>query len=437
MTKKDKIFFSPVYLAVISLVTAVLWYFHLEEYGIPAFLALMFVIFVFFEDIMPAVPLLMNALFMVSKTDLTFANIPVYLYMTPVVLILGILIHVIRYKVKFFRGKMTLGIGVMFLAVLLSTFNAEEVNLNYVFYMVIGLLYVFIYFFFNNSMKGNHVDYLIRMMFILGILVSVETLLFYIRSNDLINDLENKTINLGWGISNYIATYLIMFIPTTFYYAKKYKYGFLFLLVALFETAMMLFTVSRGGITAYAVELVILLVYLFVRNKRWYASFYTIIALILGVLAAVYFRQDIFVAAFDRFGRLLFDDTGRLEIYADAWAKFKSHPLFGAGIFARTDVDGNFRMFHNTILHVMATMGAIGLVGLVIQVVTMFLVVLKRWHSESVILAIAMFGAHLHGMVDNVYLMPQFMILLFLIIAVMENANKCDPVILERRKVRA
>ncbi|HPF42958.1 MAG TPA: hypothetical protein PLP02_05645, partial [Bacillota bacterium] len=174
--KKIGIFFSPYYLASVSLATLALWYFHLENYGIPVFLGLMFMIFILFEDVVPAVPLLLNALFMVSNTDLTFANIPLYIYLTPVVLIVGIIVHVIRFKVRFFRGKMTLGIGIMFLAVLLSTINAEFVDINYIFYMVIGVLYAFLYFFFNNSMKGDHVNYLILMMFILGLLVSAETL---------------------------------------------------------------------------------------------------------------------------------------------------------------------------------------------------------------------------------------------------------------------
>ncbi|HOP56734.1 MAG TPA: O-antigen ligase family protein [Bacillota bacterium] len=424
--KKIGIFFSPYYLASVSLATLALWYFHLENYGIPVFLGLMFMIFILFEDVVPAVPLLLNALFMVSNTDLTFANIPLYIYLTPVVLIVGIIVHVIRFKVRFFRGKMTLGIGIMFLAVLLSTINAEFVDINYIFYMVIGVLYAFLYFFFNNSMKGDHVNYLILMMFILGLLVSAETLLYYIRVEDVLVALEEKSIDLGWGISNYIATYLIMFIPTTFYYAKKLRYGAFFIPVAAFEIVMLLFTVSRGGITAFAFVFILLVVYLFIKNKHWYSCFIAMIITAIAIMLLVYLNRSLFLASFDRFGRLLFDDSGRLDIYADAWAKFKDHPLFGNGIFARLDTDGNFRMFHNTIFHVMATMGSVGLVGLIIQVVTMFLVILKKWRNESVILAIAIFGAHLHGMVDNVYLMPQFMILLFLIIAVMENSNKAN-----------
>ena len=42
------------------------------------------------------------------------------------------------------------------------------------------------------------------------------------REDDVIHALEAKTLNLGWGISNFIATYLIMFISSTVYFIKKY-----------------------------------------------------------------------------------------------------------------------------------------------------------------------------------------------------------------------
>jgi len=38
-------------------------------------------------------------------------------------------------------------------------------------------------------------------------------------------------------------------------------------------------------------------------------------------------------------------------------------------------------------------------------------------------LLIALFGANIHGMVDNVYYMPQFMVIFFIIIAAVENHN--------------
>ncbi|MBN2504605.1 MAG: O-antigen ligase family protein [Bacilli bacterium] len=420
---KQRFFYSTAYLLLLSAITLFFWTNKLENYGLPLFVGAMFLVLILFKDVTPAIPILMNALFMISKTSWSLDAIPLYLYLTPVALLLGIGIHLIRFRNKLFRGKMTLGIVWMFVAMILSSFNAAFVDLNYVFYAVVGLLYAFMYFFFLNSMSGDHTEYLLKLMLILGALISVEVMMYYLQVDDIIYALENKTINLGWGISNYIATYLIMFIPVTFYFAKKTKFNLEFIVLALFQIIMLLFTLSRGGIVAFTFVLLFLLVYLY-SGKNWKYTLLSSVLTLGSLFLIVYFNKDLFLAMFDRFQRLLFDDTGRFEIYLDAWNKFKANPLFGAGIFARLDEAGNYRMFHNTVLHIMATFGAFGLVSLLIQVFMMFKIALTRISNQTVILAIAIMGAHAHGMVDNVYLMPQFMILLFLIIAVLENANE-------------
>ncbi len=421
--KNKKFFYGTVYLALLSAITLFFWFFQLESYGLPIFLLALFLVLVLFRDVMPAVPILLNALFMISQTEWSLSSIPLYLYLTPVALLLGIVIHIIRFKVNIFRGKMLFGIVLMFGAMLLSTINAEVINLNYLFYAVIGIVYAFVYFFFVNSMEGDHISYLLKMMFILGVLVAVEVLMYYLRVEDVIYALENKTINLGWGISNYVATYLIVFIPTTFYFAKKMKFNIPLIFVALFQIVMLLFTDSRGGITAFAFVFILLLIYLF-NNKNWGYTLLSVGVTLAILFLVIYLNYDMFLAMYERFKLLLFDDSGRLEIYADAWRVFKEHPLFGAGIFSRLDEFGDFRMYHNTVLHVLASFGIIGVISLLIQVFMMFKIALTKINNQTIILCISILGAHAHGMVDNVYLMPQFMILLFIIIAVIENSNK-------------
>ncbi|MDD4987738.1 MAG: O-antigen ligase family protein [Candidatus Izemoplasmatales bacterium] len=421
--KQQSFLYSTGYLAIASGVTLIIWMTGLESIGIPIFLVFLFLLFLLSRDIMPAIPLLMNALFMVSQTEWSMELIPLYIYLVPVALVGGIVAHIIRFRVNIFKGKMTMGIGIMFLAMLLSTINAEHVDINYLFYALIGLTYAFVYFYFVNSLEGNHTDYLIRMMVILGFLIVSQVLVYYLRVDDVILALEHKTITLGWGISNYVATYLIMFIPMAFYYARKQKINFPWILLIVIEIMALFFTLSRGGIVAFLATLPFLIVYLF-KTNTWKSSLISFIGVIAVIGLIIIIFKDLFLAIFDRFAVLLLDDTGRIEIYIDAWETFKEKPLFGAGIFARVDEFGNFRMFHNTILHVMACFGLVGLVGLVIQVIMMFRIILTRINEKTVILGIAVLGAHIHGMVDNVYLMPQFMILFFLIIAVMENANK-------------
>ncbi|MDD3957276.1 MAG: O-antigen ligase family protein [Candidatus Izemoplasmatales bacterium] len=413
---------STWYLLIISLATLGFWALGLESIGIPLFLAGMLLVFIFMRSVMPSIPLLLNALFMISQTEWDMQSIPVFLYAAPIVIIIGFIIHVIRFRVNIFKGKMLLGIALMFLAMLLSSMNAAKIDLNYIFYAAIGLVYALVYLFYVNTLEGDYRDYLLKMLLLLGFLISAEILIYYLRVEDFAADIENKRINLGWGFSNYIATYLIVFIPAAFYYAKKSRVPIIYLGIAAFQIIMLLFTASRGGIVAFIPIFPALIVYL-LKGPHWRRILLSGVAILGAIAVIVTVFTDPFQALFSRLLVMQLDDSGRFAIWQDALNMFYRHPLFGGGIFARVDDLGGYRMYHNTFLHVLATFGAFGLVTLIIQLVQMFRVILKSINPMSLILAISVLGAQLHGMIDNIYFMPQFMVLFFIIIAVMENAN--------------
>jgi O-antigen ligase len=192
--KLDRFLNGFPYQLIISAATILVWTMGWENYGLPVVLGLMFLEFVLLKDTMPTIPLFMNALFMVSRTP-SFEAIPLYLYMTPVSILLGMTIHAVRFKVNLFKGAMLPGVLVMIAALALSTLNAgATLSLTYAFYALIGLLYAVVYLFYVNTIQGDHVKYLVRMMFLLGLVVSLEVLIYYLRVDDVLYAIENKTI---------------------------------------------------------------------------------------------------------------------------------------------------------------------------------------------------------------------------------------------------
>lgn len=411
--------YSTYFLVLLSSFTLYIWTNQMERIGIPLVLLLLFLVFIFFKDPMPTVPLLLNALFMVSQTNWSFDSAPLYIYLTPISIVGGMIIHLIRFKVKFVKGKMFIGVIIMFIAMLLSSINAKELSIYYWFYASIGLLYALVYLFYVNTLDGNHISYLMKMMLILGILVSLETLIFYLKVDDVVYAVEHKLINLGWGISNYVATYLIMFISITFYFIRNGKYGYLWIPISIFQIIMLFFTISRGGIVAFAGLFPILIFITLYKSHRWWKMLLLIVVSFIIYALIIWAGFNLVSALFERFKVLLLDDTGRIEIWIDAFAKFKEHPLFGAGIFAREGTR-DYNMYHNTILHVLATMGIVGVISLLIQLYQQFKITLGHLKIENIYLAAALLGAHAHGLVDNVYLMPQFMVLMLIIVSVVE-----------------
>ena len=423
MQALKRFLYSPYYLALISLSTLLIWTFQLEQTLAVVLLIIMFLQFAFLEDTIPTVAIFLNAMFMIGNgyQNWTMETIPLYVYLTPFAVILGIVVHFIRYQTRFFQGKMLVGIVIMFAAVLLSTFNAAFVNLNYFFYLIVGMLYGLVYFVYVGSFKGNHSKYLMTMFLFMGLVVSFEIVIYYLRVPDITAAIANKEIHLGWGVSNYVATYLIMFIPASFYFAKKSKVPELWVLLIVFQMAALAFTLSRAGLIAFLIILPMLLVYLLV-DKKWTRTVLNTIVLV-GFGYVIYLlAEEYFILLWERFLDRGLDDTGRIEIWIQGWEMFLQYPLFGGGIFAKYDTV--YRMYHNTFLHVLATMGIIGFIGLLHQLYTQFRVVLTKWTPDRMIFVIAMLGAHAHGMVDNIYLMPQFMIILMVIVAVYESANK-------------
>jgi O-antigen ligase len=359
------------------------------------------------------------------------------MYLAPAVLIVGMVIHAIRFKVNIMKGKFLLGIGLLSIAMIVSTIvNTEIYDINTLLVFVMAIFFVMLYGFFANTIQGDNLLYLIRILAILGLLISAEVFVYYLQIylNDgaaAVHDaLQNKQIDLGWGISNFIATYLIMFISATTYFIKKYKLHIFWIVLALFEIAMLLFTLSRAGIIAFIGTSVFLVLFMFIKYDHKLSLLLNIFLGALVFAGIVYFTKDYFVTVLERLQLLKLDDTGRIEIWEEAVVIIKANPIFGKGLFARNTAVGEneLRMFHNTILHTLATLGVLGGISLVVQFGSILRIFLYKFNQKKAILLIALIGANIHGMVDNIYFMPQYMIIMFIIIAVVENAGKIDQI---------
>jgi len=219
-----------------------------------------------------------------------------------------------------------------------------------------------------------------------------------------------------------------MFISATVYFIKKYKLHIFWIVLALFEIAMLLFTLSRAGILAFLVTSVFLILFMFIKYEH---KLNLLLNLFLGALVfggIVYFTKDYFITVIERLELQGLDDSGRIRLWREAVTIIKANPIFGKGILARSTAVGQneLRMFHNTILHILACFGIMGGLALLVQFVSILRIFFYKFNQEKAILLIALIGANIHGMVDNIYIMPQYMIIMFVIIAVVENAGKID-----------
>jgi len=424
----DKNFFRSLpYFIIISIGTLAFWYFGREDIGMIAYASIIFILMLALRNTLHTIPFLFNLLFMISQTEWDMTQIPLYLYYLPMALVLGMIAHSLIYKTSIFKGKFFLGIAWLAVVAIISTaINDFAFDLNVLIILVVVIFLVILYGFYANSLECDNSLYLIKLMVVLGSLIATQVGLFYLNPEvDIQYALEHKTLNLGWGISNFVATYLIMFISATVYFVKKNKLHIVWIVIMLFEVGMLLFTLSRAGIIAFILTSVLLVIYMFVGyEKKWNLFLNLVIGTIL-VSAVAYLFRDYFITIWDRLELFGLDDNGRIDIWIDGWTKFKENLIYGAGVFTR-EVDDGLRMYHNTVLNILAWFGILGGIALLIQFYSLLRIFFYKFNSQKAILLIALIGVNLQGMVDNIYMMPQYMIIMFVMVAVVENANKID-----------
>lgn len=432
MTEKN-FFTSLFYLIVISIITFIFWMLHLEGIGFPIYVGIIFVLLIFVKNSIYVIPFLLNILFMISQTSWDTESIPMYLYLGPAVVLIGLIIHSVRFKVKIFKGKFFLGLLILGIAMITSTIiNADSYDMNFFFIILGTTLLVFLYGFFANSIEGDNLLYLIKIFVIIGVMIAFQVFYYYIdyylQFGEITTALQHKTIDLGWGISNFVATYLIMFISAIVFFVKKYKLHLFWIILMLFEIIMLIFTLSRAGIIAFSITFILLILFMFIKydHKLNLLLNLSLGALIFSIIG--YFAKEYFLTIWQRLEMLRLDDSGRIELWYEARDVFMANPIFGGGFFARSTstLSNELRMFHNTILHTLACFGIIGGIGLLVQLISILRIFLYKLTQEKAILLIALIGANIHGMVDNVYFMPQYMIIMFIVIAVVEKANEID-----------
>lgn len=419
---ENKFFKSTLYFSIISLITTIIWFFGLESIGMPIFTAIAVAILIINKNGIHILPFLLNMLFMISRTEWSMDTIPIYLYILPTLLLLAMVFHMIKNKIKLFDGKLKYPLLMLLAAMLLSTINAETFTIGYIFYYFIGIFYLFIYFFFKGSLKGNNLEYLIKLFSVLGVMIAIQILLYHLRFDDILYVIRNNDIDLGWGISNFVATYLSMFIVSIFYYIKTCKKGYYLIPLVLFEVTMLMLTSSRGGILAFGSALVFLVFFLNYNAKNKYKILIYLSLVVLISLIAVYINLDFFQTMFKRLFSNFFDDNYRFINWEKGWNAFIANPIFGSGIFSEVN-DNYFKLYHSTIIHTLGTLGIFGLIALIWQFVNILQVFLNKLNMKKSILLIAVVAANVQGLIDNVYYMPQFMIIFFIIVSATENQN--------------
>ena len=316
---------------------------------------------------------------------------------------------------RFFTMKRGLAGGILALgaAYLLSGIGSshyvEDAPRNIAFALIQFAGVFLLYFLFSATVRWEkfRVDYLAWSGLVAGLVVLAELIWCYCTQNVWLDGaIDRERLVTGWGIYNNMGAIIATAIPFAFYLAQKKKHNSVYLILAVILLLGVVFSCSRSSVVFALPISLLCYVYTFVKteNKKEYGITSAVLVAAIGIAGAVLWQQARHIfekvpAILDVIdGSVVFDDSGRLEIYRAGWESFLQNPVFGQGFFPRGydfpdfSVVDRFSGFfpprlHNTVIQILATCGAVGMLAYLYHRAQTVRLFAKKWSVEKAYIA--------------------------------------------------
>ena len=390
-----------------------------------------------------AIPLLTSLLFVVNNSVITFDTLNTFgfPYVTLALIIVGPMIHIIRFKPKFRFKGLTLGLLLIAIAYLIPLIYTDR-SLKAIAISGVGMLYFLFYFFLSNTTKGD-VDYFFKMLLIMNLLMVAEFGIKMMRTIAQYYELSLVEAiktgldtgwggNLGWANVNDLCYYLTLTLPGYVYFIFKKPKNILFWFLLLLPAGVVLLTQSRGGFVGFAIVALGLGLIILIHGKH-HQYFYAVFTVIVTALIA-YLSKDVLISIYNGFLQTLQGasinsfSSSRIWIYTRGLELFEASPWFGQG-WISIDIlvaeSGGHRLFmyHSTIIHVLATMGIFGLIALLVHYYQVFRIIFDNWSLEMRLILVAFIAVQIHGLVDNIQFSVPYSFLVAMLFPLLENTS--------------
>ena len=423
----ENFFYSMTYPVITGLFALLFWMSELQLVGVAVASLTGGYLMAFKKDTFPIIPLLFSIILIFRNLGV-FANPLTYLLFLPVVA--GVVTHIIRFRpekpvsLKLVLPIITVGVA-MFTGGLFSPYM--EYYSSGIMHMVtlsVAMLaeYAFLSLYFCPPQGFSYKRYFCTQLVCIAAVAGVQYL--FIEWGIYLGGPFGHT-DLGWGNYNY-AGYLALFaVPACYYLIVSARKPILLFPVLALMYLLPAVVGSDGafGIIIIFTPICFYFAYRNLSNKDRYAlSCLFLFALLCIAITAIIFNN--YVDEILNYLKLHFlYDTGRTDLYEEAWELFKKLPVFGAGIGYAVSFIEVGQNFHSVILHTLATMGLVGFAAYIFYYLVRIkiLFTLNTQFNLFMYMAFAMFTAY--SSIDC----GEFTIIMVfatMIIAVTEHSNK-------------
>ena len=432
----DKVVYSDWYLLAIAALVVLFWATEAMVAGFVTMLLIMSFLLVVKRDMTPCLPVLISVYCVISKGE--FPPYFAYMFIILIPVAASLIFHFVYYrnekiKAGAFGLAYLLVAASMFMGGIMSNQLNDEIK-GLAFAAFLGLLPFAVYELIVNCCNGldkkEFVRYACRAFLYLGLLITVQLLIYYIRVWAGIIP-EHAEVHLGWGISNGAATVLLATMPIAMYVAVSEKNLFrslLYAVIAVLQIIAVIATVSRGAIIVGIMEFVLMIAVsvIFNRHRKVYLLSYALVIIAIAIVCVVF--KDKLIAFIERAFSNGLDGSGRDKIYEEAVNVFKQNRLFGVG-FGYIGINSYLNShpmyyFHSTFFQTIASLGMFGLVASCYMYFKRIKFAFKKARSFNVFLIVSCFGFEGYAMINTfTFLAVPGLLLIAVLTAVNERCN--------------
>ncbi|SKC51205.1 Lipid A core - O-antigen ligase and related enzymes [Acholeplasma oculi] len=401
---------------------------------------------IFYKNTVYTIPILFGFVFCIGVVDMGLGSFDASVvgFLNVLLVLIGIVIHLIKYKVKI--KLKTIGLSLVLAAIsfilpeLFKPFSLVGSMLG-----ILGFFYLFIFLYYANTIEGNQLHYLMRVFAITGLMLTFQMVSMWVHGftlwegTDLIKDFieifpRGKESFPGWGNINDLTIHLVLFSCIVIYYLHKYPKSIFPWLYLGFIAFWIYISNARGSMVTITLSALACVIYAFFkRDKRQMINL--LISFLLVVLILVIFEPLVTQVMDSFFNTINFDEpdtmlTGRISLWIthekSAWNIFLKNPLIGSGwyndLFILSPDENRITVYHSTFFHVLATGGIFGIIVLIYH----FIKVYQLFKTHLVYKAVSAFFityliSQFHGLLDNTQYMVHFSIITYIAFAVIEN----------------
>ena len=412
---------------------------------------------VFSRDSKPMLPLVFLAVYGVSwvhtpqppfSSDFFYSSgVQIYFLCLGILLVACLLFRFIVFpqdKNFFKESKLRLGIVLLVLAFLLNGVFYENYTIKDLpFGLLMALSFFAFYIFFFNTLRIDEktTHYVAYVLVLASGVIFLQLCKIYLFDGVIKDGSVDKDILVaGWGMSNNVGGMLGMLFPASFYLAVKSKRGgWAFYVLAFVFFGGVCLTLSRTSALISGIILVAAAIYLSIVKSpvRKFARIFNCAVVVVGIIMLIVLWDFIYKLLAVYFERG-FDDSGRLEIWANGIRNFFKQPFLGVGFYEPLENSYNIEnwvfpdMYHNIFIQLLSSCGIFGLLAYLVHILQVAFAVKKRPSAESLFYIVILVGIFGMSLLDNhiFHVFPAMVYSVFLLLS--EREGESGPLLLLR-----